>query len=105
MRDLSVVPVNESSLGVCPELVWKARNSFDDMGMKDLKIIVSGGFNTDKIALFEKLKVPVDSYGVGSSLLKEKVDITADIVEVDGKPCAKIGRQKGNLLRLEKVEF
>jgi nicotinate phosphoribosyltransferase len=105
LRDLSVVPVNESSLGVCPELVWKARNSFDDMGMKDLKIIVSGGFNTDKIALFEKLKVPVDSYGVGSSLLKEKVDITADIVEVDGKPCAKIGRQKGNLLRLEKVEF
>ncbi len=105
LRDASVTPMNESSLGVCPELVWKARKAFDEMGMKGLKIVVSGGFTAEKIAMFEKLQVPVDSYGVGSSLLKEKVDITADIVEVNGKPCAKVGRKKGDLSRLEKVIF
>ncbi len=105
LRDVSVTPINENSLGVCPELVWKARNEFDKMGMNNLKIVVSGGFNADKISLFERLKVPVDAYGVGSSLLKEKIDITADIVEVDGKPCAKVGREKGDLSRLESVNL
>ncbi len=105
LRDLSVTPIGEMSLGVCPELVWKARKEFDSMGLENLKIIVSGGFNAEKIALFEKLNVPVDAYGVGSSLLKDKVDITADIVEVNGKPCAKVGRKKADFSRLEKVEY
>lgn len=103
LRDKSVTPINENSLGVCPELVWRAREEFDKMGMHNLKIVVSGGFNAEKISLFERLGVPVDSYGVGSSLLREKIDITADIVEVDGKPCAKVGRKKGDLSRLEEV--
>ena len=94
LRDKSVVPKDKSSLGVCPELVWRARIEFDKVGLKDLKILVSGGFDEEKIELFEKLQVPVDAYGVGSKLLREKVDITADIVEVNGKPCAKVGRYK-----------
>ncbi|HOJ89390.1 MAG TPA: nicotinate phosphoribosyltransferase [Pseudothermotoga sp.] len=103
LRDVSVVPRDESSLGVCPELVWRARQEFDRVGLKNLKIVVSGGFDADRIALFEKLKVPVDVYAVGSKLLRHKVDITADIVEVDHKPCAKIGRSKQDLSRLEVV--
>ncbi len=103
LRDRSVTPKDESSLGVCPELVWKARQEFDRIGAKNLKIIVSSGFNAEKIELFEKLEVPVDAYGVGSALLEEKIQITADIVEVNGKPCAKYGRKKGDLSRLEKV--
>jgi nicotinate phosphoribosyltransferase len=104
LRDRSVSPKDRSSLGVCPELVWIARRDFDSNGMKDLKIIVSGGFNAEKIDLFEKLEVPVDVYGVGSSLLKDKLDFTADIVEVDGKACAKVGRGKGDLSRLSSVK-
>jgi len=103
LRDKSVVPKDEGSLGVCPELVWKARQKFDEIGAKDLKIIVSSGFDAKKIELFEKLQVPVDSYGVGSALLRDKIQITADIVEVDGKACAKYGRNKGDFSRLEKV--
>lgn len=105
LRDVSVTPIGDLSLGVCPELVWKARKEFDAMGMKDLKIVVSGGFHADRINMFEKLNVPVDSYGVGSTLLKEKVDMTADIVEVNGESCAKVGRGKLDLSRLEKVEY
>lgn len=103
MRDVSVVPRDESSLGVCPELVWRARQEFDRVGLKDLKIVVSGGFDAKKIELFELLNVPADVYAVGSKLLRQKVDITADVVEVNGKPCAKAGRFKRDLSRLEPV--
>ncbi len=104
LKDKSVVPKDKSSLGVCPELVWRAKEEFDKNGMHGLKIVVSGGFTAEKIDLFEKLEVPADVYGVGSSLLKEKLDFTADIVEVDGRPCAKVGRGKGDLSRLSRVE-
>jgi nicotinate phosphoribosyltransferase len=104
LRDKSVIPKDKSSLGVNPEMVWRARKKFDELGMNELKIMVSGGFNEEKIDLFETLDVPVDLYGVGSSLMKEKVDFTADIVEVDGKPCAKVGRKKGDFSRLKIVE-
>lgn len=104
LRDKSVTPRDKSSLGVNPELVWKARKVFDEYGLNDLKIIVSGGFDAEKIKLFEMLDVPVDTYGVGSKLLKEKVDFTADIVEVNGKHCAKVGRKKGDFSRLSVVE-
>ncbi len=103
LRDMSVVPKDESSLGVCPELVWRARQEFDRVGLKDLKILVSGGFDEKKIELFEKLGVPADAYGVGSRLLRTKIDITADVVEVNGKPCAKVGRWKIENPRLRTV--
>jgi nicotinate phosphoribosyltransferase len=104
LRDKSVVPQDKWSLGVCPELVYRARQIFDEHGLQDLKILVSGGFDAERIEMFENLGLPVDSYGVGSSLFKEKIDVTADVVEVNGKHCAKIGRKAGNFERLELVE-
>ncbi|ANQ53108.1 nicotinate phosphoribosyltransferase [Thermosipho affectus] len=103
LRDKSVVPKDENSFGVCPELVWRARKEFDKVGLNNLKIVVSGGFDENKIELFEKLDVPADVYGVGSKLLKKKIDITADIVEVNGKPCAKVGRYKMDNSHLQTV--
>ncbi|MCP4398482.1 MAG: nicotinate phosphoribosyltransferase [bacterium] len=104
LRDKSVVPQDKWSLGVCPELVYRARQVFDEHGMQDLKILVSGGFDAERIEMFENLALPVDSYGVGSSLFKEKIDVTADVVEVNGEHCAKIGRKAGNFGRLTLVE-
>ena len=103
LRDWAVIPHDERSLGVCPELVWRARNEFNRIGAGDLKIMVSGGFNAERIKLYERLEVPVDLYGVGSSLLREKVDFTADIVRMDGNPCAKYGRGQGDYSRLKEV--
>jgi nicotinate phosphoribosyltransferase len=37
--------------------------------------------------------VPVDAYGVGSSLIRGSNDFTADIVLTDGRPSAKVGRR------------
>lgn len=89
--------------GVCPELVHLVRRRLDEFGFNDVKIIVSGGFTPEKITAFEEAKVPVDAYGVGSSLLRGSNDFTADIVEVNGRPCAKVGRKMIENPRLERV--
>jgi nicotinate phosphoribosyltransferase len=48
--------------------------------------------------------VPVDAYGVGSSLIRGSYDFTADIVLVDGLPVSKVGRRVRPNPRLELVE-
>jgi nicotinate phosphoribosyltransferase len=79
--------------GVAPELVELVRAELDARGHHRVKIVVSGGFTADRIRAFERNDVPVDAYGVGSSLLRGSNDFTADVVEVDGRPCAKVGRE------------
>jgi nicotinate phosphoribosyltransferase len=57
-----------------------------------VRIVVSGGFTADRIRAFEADGVPVDAYGVGSSLIRGGNDFTADVVQVDGEPISKVGR-------------
>src|SRR4051795_7232317 len=91
--------------GVNHVLVRKVRDALDAAGHERVKIVASGGFTPEKIRDFERLGVPVDAYGVGSSLLRGENDFTADIVLVDGKPCAKVGRRYRPNPRLETVEY
>jgi nicotinate phosphoribosyltransferase len=89
--------------GVNPRLVWKVRDALDEAGFPDVKIVVSGGFDAEKISEFEDGGVPVDAYGVGSSLIRGSNDFTADIVLADGLPSAKVGRRYRPNPRLERV--
>ncbi len=79
--------------GVNPELVRAVRDALDQAGHERVRIVVSGGFDAAKIREFEALGAPVDSYGVGSSLLRGQNDFTADVVLLDGRDCAKAGRR------------
>jgi len=90
--------------GVTPELVRRVRQALDAAGHEHVKIVVSGGFDSEKIRAFEELGAPVDSYGVGSSLLKGQNDFTADVVRVFGRDCAKAGRRHRPNPRLETVD-
>jgi Nicotinic acid phosphoribosyltransferase len=90
--------------GVNPQLVWNVRRALDAAGFPQVKIIVSGGFTVDKIRDFEQQGVPVDGYGVGSSLFQGRFDFTADVVLLEGKPCAKVGREYRPNPRLVKVD-
>jgi nicotinate phosphoribosyltransferase len=90
--------------GVNHVLVRKVRAALDAAGHERVKIVASGGFNPEKIRDFERMGVPVDAYGVGSSLLRGENDFTADIVMVDGRPCSKVGRRLLPNPRLEAVE-
>src|SRR5574338_22694 len=90
--------------GVNPQLVENVRRALDAKGFRDVKIVVSGGFSVEKIREFERLGVPVDAYGVGSSLFQGRYDFTADVVMTEGKPCAKVGREYKPNPRLERVD-
>ena len=79
--------------GVNERLVWKVREALDRDGFEHVKIVVSGGFDVEKISRFERSGVPVDSYGVGSSLIRGSNDFTGDVVLTDGRPTAKVGRR------------
>lgn len=89
--------------GVNPQLVRNVREALDAEGFGDVNITVSGGFDVEKIERFKRLGVPVDSYGVGSALIRGRYDFTADVVVCDGKDVAKAGRRFRPNDRLERV--
>ena len=93
-----------SPTGVCKELVWNVRKALDKEGFDYVKIIVSSGFNPERIRAFEAEHVPVDTYAVGSFFFDGNINFTADVVMVDGKPCAKVGRKYMPNPRLEDVD-
>jgi nicotinate phosphoribosyltransferase len=103
--DQSVIPQmgRFKPTGVNPQLVWNVRDALDRNAFHDVRIVVSGGFNVEKILEFERDGVPVDAYGVGSSLFAGRFDFTADVVLKDGKPRSKVGREFRPNPRLEKV--
>ncbi len=103
--DTSVIPQmgRFKPNGVNPQLVRNVRQALDAEGFQRVRIVVSGGFTVDKIREFEEAGVPVDAYGVGSSLFQGRYDFTADIVRHEGRACAKVGRELRPNARLEKV--
>jgi nicotinate phosphoribosyltransferase len=129
LRDVSVQPLGDTTLdlGVTPRLVFNVRQALDtawqnwslprnwkEAGREychSVKIVVSGGFNPDKIRKFEKLGVPADIYAVGSYLFNNNsstvTDFTADVVRVkvhgEWVDMAKVGRKTGTNENLEKV--
>jgi nicotinate phosphoribosyltransferase len=89
--------------GVNERLVRKVRDALDRDGFESVRIVASGGFGVERIRAFEEAGVPVDAYGVGSSLIRGDNDFTADIVLTDGRPSAKVGRRFRANPRLEPV--
>ena len=89
--------------GVNEQLVRKVREALDRDGFERVKIVVSGGFTVERIRAFEVRGVPVDSYGIGSALIRGENDFTGDIVMTDGRPSAKVGRRYRQNPRLDLV--
>jgi nicotinate phosphoribosyltransferase len=90
--------------GVNERLVRNVREALDRDGFEKVKIVASGGFTVEKIEQFEAQGVPVDAYGVGSSLIRGQNDFTADVVLTGGRPSAKVGRRFRPNARLERVD-
>ncbi len=100
-----LIDVSASSPGVNPTLVRLVRRALDRAGYTHVKILVSGGFTAEKVRMFEKEKTPVDGYGVGSALVHGNNDFTADVVKVNGKKIAKVGRMYMPNIRLRQVKL
>jgi nicotinate phosphoribosyltransferase len=96
LRDVSVLPIGDPALdlGVTPRLVFNVRQALDSAWERwdvppawrerareycsNVKIVVSGGFNPEKIKRFEKLSVPADIYAVGSYLFNNNGATVSD---------------------------
>jgi nicotinate phosphoribosyltransferase len=89
--------------GVNERLVLKVREALDHDGFEQVRIVASGGFTAQRISAFEESSVPVDAYGIGSSLIRGENDFTADVVMTDGRASAKVGRWFRPNPRLEHV--
>jgi nicotinate phosphoribosyltransferase len=93
---------------VTPELVREVRARLDMAGFGHVRIIVSGGFNPERMQFFKAAAAPVDSYAVGSYISGARpIDFTGDLKEIDGQPIAKRGRIPGLTAtsRLTTVDF
>jgi nicotinate phosphoribosyltransferase len=63
-------------------------------GADNVKIFASGGLDEETI---EPLVDVVDGFGVGTSISSATtIDFSMDIVEIDGKPIAKKGKNSGS---------
>ncbi len=129
VRDVSVEPLGDPALdlGVNPRLVFNVRQALDSVSenwnlppawkeaareyCRNVKIVVSGGFNPEKIRKFERLGVPADIYAVGSWLFNNNgatvTDFTSDVVRVkvhgEWIDMAKVGRRPLANPNLERV--
>ncbi len=93
---------------VTPELVKEVRARLDQAGHPNVRIVVSGGMDVDRIGVFKDAGAPVDSFAVGSYISKASpIDFTGDLKEIDGKPVAKRGRIPGRTEnpRLERIDL
>src|SRR5256886_3996618 len=90
--------------GVNERLVRKGPDALDRDGVEGSKTAVSGRFTRENIREVAEKSVPVDAYGVGSSLIRGANDFTGDVVLTDGRPSSKVGRRYRPNPRLELVD-
>ena len=81
--------------GVSAAAICHMRQTLDAEGFDKVKIIASSGFSPAKCKVMASIKAPIDMIGTGSYLpeMWPETYATADIVEYDGKPQVKVGRE------------
>jgi len=81
--------------GVTAAAIWHLRETLDAAGFPKAKITASSGFTAGKCRVMGLARAPVDTIGTGSYLPDHwsETYATADIVEYDGKPSVKVGRE------------
>ncbi len=81
--------------GVSAAAIWHLRESLNAAGFDKVKIIASSGFTPAKCRVMAIASAPVDAVGTGSFLPDDwhETYATADIIEYDGQPSVKIGRE------------
>ena len=91
--ELGAVRIDSGDLG---ELARQAREQLDSLGATKTRIVLSG--DLDEYAIASLRAEPVDSYGVGTSVVTGSGAPTAGmvykLVEVDGRPVAKRSASK-----------
>jgi nicotinate phosphoribosyltransferase len=81
--------------GVSAAAIWRTREALDAAGHRKVGIVVSSGFGVEKCRVMADAKAPIDVVGTGSFIPDSwhETYATADIVEYDGVPIVKVGRE------------
>jgi nicotinate phosphoribosyltransferase len=81
--------------GVSAAAAWHMRETLDREGFNQAKIVCSSGFGPAKCKLMAEARAPIDVIGTGSYLpsVWNETYATADVVEYDGVPRVKVGRE------------
>ena len=81
--------------GVSAAAIFHVRESLDREGFQKVKIVASSGFGPAKCRVMAEAAAPIDVVGTGSFLPESwrETYATADIVEYDGRPSVKVGRE------------
>jgi nicotinate phosphoribosyltransferase len=81
--------------GVSAAAIWRMREALDQAGYAAVRIVASSGFGVEKCRVMADAKAPINVVGTGSFIPDHwhETYATADIVEYDGVPMVKIGRE------------
>ena len=81
--------------GVSGAAIWRLREALDDASYTKARIVASSGFGVTKCRAMAVALAPIDVVGTGSFIPESwhETYATADIVEYDGKPLVKVGRE------------
>ena len=81
--------------GVSAAAIWHLREALDTAGFSKVRLVASSGFNPAKCKVMAIARAPVDIVGTGSFLPESwsETYATSDIVEYDGAPRVKVGRE------------
>ncbi len=81
--------------GVSAAAIYHMRESLDQAGYPEVRIVASSGFNPAKCKVMGAVKAPIDTVGTGSYLPDSwrETYATADIVAYDGRTSVKVGRE------------
>ena len=81
--------------GVSASAIWRMREILDENGFDKVKIVASSGFGPEKCRVMALADAPIDIVGTGSYLPDKwsETYATADIIDYDGEPRVKVGRE------------
>ena len=81
--------------GVSAAAIWRTREALNTAGYDKVRIVASSGFGVEKCRVMADAKAPIDVVGTGSFIPDawHETYATADIVEYDGVPLVKVGRE------------
>jgi nicotinate phosphoribosyltransferase len=81
--------------GVSAAAIWRFREALDVAGYQRVRVVASSGFGVDKCRVMADARAPIDVVGTGSFIPDawHETYATADIIEYDGTPLVKLGRE------------
>jgi len=81
--------------GVSAAAIFHVREKLDDAGFDKVKIVATSGFDWSKCRVMADVAAPINIVGTGSYLPETWVETfaTSDIIDYDGVPAVKVGRE------------